>query len=471
LIAENSPQRSTSKGGFGPPFFLPIDGSPAASVAYTAPTKNNDMSIMEPTPIASPGKNRSLLAIIGPGLLLAATGVGGGDLATASIVGGMLGVAVLWAVVVGAFLKFVVTEGLARWQLASGETLIEGAVRRCGRIVVWVFLPYLLLWSFFVASAQMSASGVTLHAMFPIFEDARHGKIVFGVLAGLLGLALVTRGGYRAFQLAMRACIGAMFVMTVVTAIILWPGTAAVMKGLFVPVIPRLDPEAVVWTVALIGGIGGTLTVLCYGYWLREEGRTGSGELRTCRLDLALSYVMTAVFGIAMVIVGTSIQVEGEGTQLLVRLSDRLGQELGEWGRILFLIGTFGTVFSSLLGVWQAVPYLFADCWQHLRDGRRHDVERSGPHHTVDTRSKPYRVYLVLLAILPMIGLFTSFREVQKLYTVIGALFFPVLAIALLIANGRWVQPAYRNRPATVIALLGVLVLFAWIGIAGIQTT
>jgi Mn2+/Fe2+ NRAMP family transporter len=416
-------------------------------------------------------RNPSLLALIGPGLLLAATGVGSGDLATASIVGGMLGAAVLWTVLVGAFLKYVVTEGLTRWQLASGETLLEGAVRRFGRIVVWLFLPYLLLWSFFVGSAQMSASGITLHAMFPMFEDARDGKIVFGIIAGLIGLAFVLHGGYRGFQVAMRVCIGLMFATVVATAALLWPGTLPVLKGLFVPTIPRLDPEAVIWTIALIGGIGGTLTVLCYGYWLREEGRTSVEHLRACRIDLALSYVMTAVFGIAMVIVGMSIQVEGEGTQLLVRLSDRLGEELGGAGKALFLLGTFGTVFSSLLGVWQAVPYLFADCWQLLRDRAPADHKADVRRDTVDTRSKPYRVYLVLLAIVPMAGLFTSFREVQKFYAVIGAAFFPLLALALLIFNGRRMNERYRNKPATVVALLGVLALFAWIGIAGIRTS
>lgn len=426
---------------------------------------------MDATSRARAPRGQSFLAIVGPGLLLAATGVGSGDLATASIVGGMLGVSVLWAVLVGAFLKFVVTEGLARWQLASGETLIEGAVRRYGRVVVWLFLPYLLLWSFFVGSAQMSASGVTLHAMLPVFEDARDGKIVFGMCAGIVGFVLVRQGGYRVFQIAMRVCIGAMFAMTVITAILLWPGTAQVAKGLFVPSIARLDGDGVIWTVALIGGVGGTLTVLCYGYWLREEGRTGPQALRTCRLDLALSYIMTAVFGIAMVIVGTSIHVDGEGTQLLVRLSNRLGDELGEWGRVLFLLGTFGTVFSSLLGVWQAVPYLFADCWQLLRNETHSTVERSEARETVDTRSRPYRVYLLMLATIPMIGLFASFREVQKLYTFIGALFFPLLALALLVANGRWVQSAYRNKPATVGALIGVLALFAWIAISGIQTS
>ncbi len=411
----------------------------------------------------------SLFAMIGPGLLLAATGVGSGDLATASIVGGMLGVGVLWAVLVGCFLKFVVTEGLARWQLASGETLLEGAVRRVGRIVVWLFLPYLLLWSYFVASAQMSASGVTLHAMFPIFE-ARNGKIVFGTLAGLIGLVLVLRGGYRLFRLAMRACITLMFVTTVVTAALLWPGTEQIMQGLFVPTLTRTDPEAIIWTISLIGGIGGTLTVLCYGYWLREEGRTQASQIRVCRIDLALSYFVAAIFGVSMVIVGTSVQVEGEGTQLLVRLSDRLGQELGEAGRILFLLGTFGTVFSSLLGVWQAVPYLFADCWQLLRGANARDPT-SARFSTVDTKARPYRVSLVLLATVPMLGLFTSFREVQKIYTFVGALFFPLLAFILLIANGGWIERKHRNKPATIIALAGVLALFAWIAIAGIQTT
>jgi Mn2+/Fe2+ NRAMP family transporter len=50
----------------------------------------------------------SLWAVLGPGLLLAATGVGGGDLATATFVGGVLGTAVLWAIAVGAFMNFVV---------------------------------------------------------------------------------------------------------------------------------------------------------------------------------------------------------------------------------------------------------------------------------------------------------------------------------------------------------------------------
>jgi Mn2+/Fe2+ NRAMP family transporter len=411
-------------------------------------------------PERTPGPRAPFILMIGPGLLLAATGVGAGDLATGSFVGGLLGVTVLWAVVIGALLKFIVTEGLTRWQLATGETLVEGAVRRLGRGVVWFFMPYFLLWSFFVGSALISATGVTLHAMLPIFEDAARGKVVFGIVASLIGLMLVWFGGYRVFENVMRGCIGVMFVTVLLTAGLLWPGTLPVLEGLFIPRIPDADGQGVPWTLALIGGVGGTLTVLCYGYWLREEGLTHRGDLRACRVDLATGYIMTALFGLAMVIVGSRISIEGSGARLLVTLSGRLEEIMGPIGKWLFLVGTLGAVFSSLLGVWQCIPYLFADCWGLLETRRREALMR------VDTRSTPYRAYLILIATVPIFGLLWSFRDIQLAYAVTGALLFPILALALLIFNGRsaWVGPEFRNRPLTIIALVVVLVFFSWIG-------
>ena len=412
---------------------------------------------------AAPKPRLGMIAIAGPGLLLAATGVGGGDLATGSIVGSLLGTAVLWAVVVGAFLKYVVTEGLARWQLATGETFLEGVVHRLGPAVIIVFLPFLLLWSFFVGSAQMSACGIALHAIFPFFETPEQGKIVFGMASSLIGIGLVLKGGYRLFEQVMRVCIGIMFVTVVLTAVMLWPGTGQVLAGLFIPRIPDAGGIGLTWTIALIGGIGGTLTVLGYGYWLREEGRTNPEELWICRLDLGAGYTMTAIFGIAMVIIGSTIQIQGQGTTLLVTLSDALGDLIGPVGKWLFLLGAFGAVFSSLLGVWQSVPYLFADCWGLIRQRARHTKGEPIP---VNTRALPYRIYLAVLGIVPMIGLFWSFRDVQRLYTVTGAMFFPFLAMALLIMCSRksWIGAAFKTRPAGVVTLVGIVAFFCWVG-------
>lgn len=410
-----------------------------------------------------PSRRGPVILMIGPGLLLAATGVGAGDLATGSFVGGLLGTAVLWAVVVGALFKYVVTEGLARWQIATGETLIEGVASRLGRWALWLFLPYLLLWSFFVGAALMSANGVTVHAMLPVFDDARDGKVVFGVAASLIGLGLVWFGGYRLFEQVMRVCIVVMFVTVILTAILLWPGTAAVLEGLFIPRIPDAEGQGLTWTLALIGGVGGTLTVLCYGYWLREDKM--DRNLRVCRLDLVTGYTMIAIFGIAMVIVGSTVSVEGGGAQLLVTLSARLEQELGVFGKWLFLAGTFGAVFSSLLGVWQCVPYLFADCWDLLQGRQREASDVS--NRNVDTQGWSYRAFLITIATVPMLGLFFSFRDIQLVYAVTGALLFPALALVLLVFNGRkaWVGPQFVNRAPSVAMLAIVLLFFSFLAL------
>ena len=402
---------------------------------------------------------KGLLTAVGPGILVAATGVGAGDLATAALTGSRLGLAILWAVVVGAFVKFVLNEGLTRWQLATGETLLEGAMRRLGRPAQYIFLAYLLAWSFMVAAALMSASGIAAHAILPIADDPSDGKIVYGALLSLVGLAMVRIGGYRLFEKVMGFFIAVMFLTVLITAILLKPPLGAVLKGLALPSIPDLAGNGLSWTIALMGGVGGTVTVLCYGYWIREEGRGSAEDLAGCRFDLGLAYAVTALFGMAMVVIGSAIEADGKGATLVIRLADRLGGELGTLGKWAFLIGAFGAIFSSLLGVWQSVPYLFSDLWGMMRAG-------DSPPPPVSTDSAVYRWFLYGLALLPMAGLWVGFARMQKTYAVFGAVFMPMLALVLLLLNGRtaWIGRQYRNRPLTTVLLLLILIFFAAAG-------
>jgi len=410
-----------------------------------------------------------LFAIIGPGLLVAATGVGAGDLATGAFTGSRVGTAVLWAVVLGAFLKFVLNEGLARWQLATGQTLLEGAVSKFGFMVAAVFGPYFVIWSFLVALALMSACGVTMHAMVPVFSDPADAKIAFGLLHGAVGVVLVLFGGFRLFEKVMSVCIGVMFVTVIVTTVLIWPGTMEVLRGLTIPTPATLHGESLEWTIALMGGVGGTVTVLCYGYWIREKGRRDAGDLRICRIDLGVAYAMTAIFGLCMVIIGSTLSLpDKRGAGLIVALATQLEGQLGPLAKWAFLFGAWGAVFSSLLGVWQAVPYLFTDLWMLL--GRRKD---SGEANSVNyTRSRPYRAYLLGLFIVPAFGLGMSFSMVQKAYAITGALFIPLLAIALLALNGHrdWVGERFRNRRLTTLVLVLTTVFFAALLIRAILT-
>ncbi len=152
----------------------------------------------------------AMFAVIGPGLLIAATGVGAGDLAGAGFAGSRLGMAVAWAVIVGAIFKFTLNEGLARYQLATGQTLLAGAVDKLGMPVVYVFAGYLLLWSFFVGAALMTACGAAVTAMLP---DAMTGAArppwlwqpdfdmqALAVIHSVIAVILVTRGGFKLFE-------------------------------------------------------------------------------------------------------------------------------------------------------------------------------------------------------------------------------------------------------------------------------
>jgi hypothetical protein len=113
------------------------------------------------------------------------------------------------------------------------------------------------------------------------------------------------------------------------------------------------------------------------------------------------------------------------------------------------------------VGVWQSVPYLFAD-FVHL--SRRRASGEAVPTDLAATRA--YRVYLALIATVPVPLLWISLERAQLAYAVLGAFFMPLLAATLLVMNNRaaWVGAARRNGWVTNVALGATLAFFAYAG-------
>ncbi len=404
-------------------------------------------------PLAQPAARPGLLSRFGPGILVAATGVGAGDLLTASLGGSAVGVSILWAAVVGSVLKGFLNEGIARWQLATGTTVLEGWAR-FGAAVRYAFLVYLLGWSFFTGGALISACGAAGDALLPLSSDSETSRRIWGVVHSLAGLALVWFGGFRFFEKLMAACIALMFAAVLFTSVASGPDWAAAARGL---VIPSLPQGGTAWVLGLLGGVGGTVTLLSYGYWIREKGREGPGGLRTCQADLAVGYTLTGLFGAAMVLIGSTLQLQGTGLKVAVLLAQRLGDVTGPVGYWLFLVGFWAAVFSSVLGVWEGIPYLFAD---FLR------IHRGQPAHQVPLRgSRAWRLYLVALAVVPLPLLWIPLQRAQLAYAVVGSLFMPLLAATLLWMNNRRSELGpLRNGWLTNAALAATLLLFLLVG-------
>jgi Mn2+/Fe2+ NRAMP family transporter len=428
---------------------------------------------------------RSFLSIIGPGILLFAAGVGAGDLLTASMAGSEVGLVVVWAAIIGTVLKWVLSEGIARWQMGSGSSMIEGWLRHAPWFA-WIFLAYFVLWTFVVGGALVNACGIAATAFLPIGSEST-SKIIWGIIHSLVALLLVWKGDFEQFERMMKYVIGVKFLVVILTAgLIVASDPANVLGGIFAP---RMPAGVAGWSrfLGVLGGVGGTVTMLSYGYWIREAGRRGADGLRASRTDLTISYLGTALFGAAMVIIGSRIVVAGEGARVGVQLAGELGAALGAEWKWVFLVGFWATVFASLVAVWDGVPYLFADflrarkakavpattitrnpppVW--LPDTARPTLEEEADLH----RSRSYRWYLVGIATVPLVLLLRPVREIQFVYATLGAWLMPVLAVALLLMNsGRagLVGAEYRNSRVITIMLLLTIGLFVYLAIAGIR--
>ncbi len=409
----------------------------------------------------APGFRWFRLTWIGPGLAVAATGVGAGDLLAAMLAGAGFSATLLWVIIVGAALKFTLNEGVARWQAATGTTLLEGWCLHLGSWFTGGFLAYLVLWSFIVAGGLMSACGVAAHALAPMV-----GIKTWAVSQSLLAATLVLVGGYGLFERVMKLLIGIMVLTLLFSVVMVAPDLMSMLRGL----VPTLPPGSAAATLSLMGGVGGSVTLLSYGYWIREKGWAGVGAMERIRVDLGLGYALTGVFGIAMLLLAaTALAGAGgmpAGSQGLVVCADairdstgqRLGPAAGQAVRLIFLVGVWGAVFTSTLGVWQGVPYLFADFLGILR-GRGTEP--------VDTSGWTYRGYLLFLAVPPLVLVFFG-RPIWVItvYTLTSGLFMPVLAAALLWLNSRKrLVGDLRNGRLVTAALLLALVLFGAIAV------
>ena len=399
--------------------------------------------------MSSPAAEPRGLARIGPGILVAATGVGAGDLIAATVAGRQFGLALLWVVVLGAGCKWLLNEGIARWQLATGESIIAAWATRLPRWVYWYFGAYLMVWGFLVGGALGSACGVALKALWP---TAPGSVAVWAVVHAVAGWAIVRAGRYQVFEKMMQILIGLMFLFVIGCGVALVQNWSDVAAGLFVPVIP----EGGLWiSLGLMGGVGGSATLLCYGYWLKEKGWQGKSFHRFARWDLLLAYGLTAAFAVAMIIIAAGAEPQdASGTALVVALGDELGSKLGATGKLMFLGGFWCAVFTSLLGVWQGVPYLFEDWWK-----RRDPSVNLEP---VAGQTQSYAGFLAYLTVFPLIlQIMDRPLLVVVLYAVAGAFFMPLLAGTLLVINNRkaWVGEL-KNSHGVNVGLVSCLLLF-----------
>ena len=401
-------------------------------------------------------QRRVKLSDFGPGLLLAATGIGVGDMVASTIAGAEYGLTLVWALVVGVIIKFAITEGAARWQLATGVSLIEGWREVLPRAVIAAFFVYFVIWSYFVSSALVTASALVPAAIMP-----RVPLPVWGFLHAVAAVTMVWFGRYERFLAVIKWFVGLKFAAIIASVLLIVAWSGADWSGFGA----RSD-FSVAYTLSLIGGVGGTVTLLSYAYWMREAGWTGPERLPSARTDLTMSFTLVFIFCFSMIFLSTQINWEGqildEGPRLCLLLADRIGREIGPIGRAVFLLGFWGAAFSSVMGVYHGVPFLFDDM---LRLWRRQPAGGQ--------RGAAYRAWAVYLALAAISALLVR-RPVWLVfaYTVVGSMFFPFVVSTLLwLNNSSRVIRSARNGVLVNTILGSALLLYLFLAVRSVLET
>ena len=351
-------------------------------------------------------------------------------------------------------MKIVLVEGAGRYSLATGNTIYEGW-SRLGRWTHWYFGPYIVIWGFVYGAAAMAGTGLPLHSLLPVLP-----VWAWGILSGLIGLALVWWGRYSLFEKVCAALVGIMFVTMVGAALLTLPNIPELVTGL----VPLIPDTGLVNVLSLAGGVGGTITLAAYGYWIREKGWTTPGHMRVMRLDNTVAYVVTGIFVIATLIVGAELLYSANiavktGDKGLLDLSTVLADRYGDWAGKVFLVGFWAAAMSSLVGVWNGVSMMFADFVGHVRgQGADHPDARLGGRY--------YKAYILWLTFPPMIMMFLG-KPVYLIlaYGVLGAFFMPFLSVTLLwLLNRKDVPSEWRNKVSSNVVM--VLIAAAFIALA-----
>ena len=418
-----------------------------------------------PAPRDPPRTPWGILRSIGPGLIITANIVGTGELIMTTRLGAEVGLALLWFILLGCFIKVFVQVELGRYAVSSGLSTLEAmdrvpGPRLLGSWLVWVYAA-MYVGSLVQAAGIVGAIATLLAGPGVGLPPSAGAALAAGSCALLLAL-----GWYRLVETASTLMVVAFSLCTVgaVAALAGTPyalGAGDVLRGLSF----GLPPDLFV-AFAAFGIIGvGASELVYYPYWCLEKGyarhvgpRDGSPEwearakgwLRVMTVDAWISFAVYTLATASFYILGAAVLhpqgLKIDDADFVASLSRMYEAVLGPGaGRWVFGIGAFMVLYSTLFVSTASNSRMACDVAPLLKL-LRFPAEAD--------RRRAIRIGVVAIPVF----LFAVDRLVGKpvlLVTIGGvaqAVMLPFLAMLALVFRHRWSDP--RLRPGRVWTVL-----------------
>ena len=224
--------------------------------------------LAELVPAELPAPPASIWRIIGPGIVAAGVGLGSGEFVIFPYIASQVGLAFVWAAVLGVLVQYFLNTEIERYTLATGETVLTG-FSRLWRHWGGVLLALGVLHSLWPGWANSSATLVTY-----LVGGGNARWITVGMLL-IIGLLLtLSRVVYHTLERAQAlkmAAIGVLIVGAISFAIPLqvWADAPALAARPALPV--AIFGWAMLAGAIAYAGAGGPSN-LCMSSWIRDKG-------------------------------------------------------------------------------------------------------------------------------------------------------------------------------------------------------
>ncbi|MEO1498076.1 MAG: Nramp family divalent metal transporter [Planctomycetota bacterium] len=347
--------------------------------------------------IAAPPVGWGLLLAIGPSIVWCAEYIGSGEVILATRTGAVLGNGVLWAVVAGVFLKYVIGLAGGWYTVTTGESMIDLLGRLPGpkNAVVWLVFVLQLAASVGAIASIAASAGVFLAALTPL------PAVVCGWLVTLFAVAIAWYGEFKPLKIIMATLVSFTLVGVLVIATRVLPTFAELVAG-FTPRVPDVpawareqgvSPNAWAEMLPLLGwGAGGFASQVWYTYWImgagygaaagKRQGRPADeatlrslnqadaerllGWRRVITCDATVAMLIGVGVTCGFLIAGAGVlgarQLAPDGPDVATTLAEVFGAEWGATGATLFLVGGAAALVSTQLAQVAGWPFLLDDC-------------------------------------------------------------------------------------------------------------
>jgi Mn2+/Fe2+ NRAMP family transporter len=416
-----------------------------------------------------------ILRRIGPGMILAASIVGSGELIATTTLGAEVGYVALWVILLSCFIKPAIQAAIGRYTVSTGNTGLAGfnevpGPRARVNWIVWLW-PCLIFMTRFQVGAMFGGVGQVLNQLMPGVPVNAWVVILLGVT-----LALLLGGGYERIERLATIKVGLFTMLTFLCAMLLlrkpqYFSWSQLSGGLNF----QLPPGGLASAVAVFGitGVGAT-ELIYYPYWCVEKGyaryagkrepgaawrNRALGWIRVMHLDIAASMLIYTVATLAFYLLGAGI-LHGQGLvpaakDMVMVLSKMYTETLGGWSLWLFYLGAVATLYGTIFAATASESRVFADM-----------VRLLGVYQAGDYKSR-LKWRKIFVAILPTVSaalflLVQSPVNMVKAGGVAQALMLPVIAgAALFLRHRRLPAEIVPGRATTVILWVAAVVVCA----------